>query len=197
MNPCLLRWALVFGFLVGHAVLTSYATLLEQPQIGDPVSLPSGKNVTLYYHVEEFDQHQRGMRPIAFVNDVAVALAEAPLFSSVVNTTPLPGKGTYLLVKGEKISPSWLASVFYDLSFLTLYIIPSYDSGSGFLIRYELYQDGAFKKRADYKFVMRSFYWIGLFPMVMVRQDSMKAPSIITEITRDFLQNSYADGYFE
>ena len=191
------RCAALLGLLMGCTALTSCISVVEHPHIGDTVSLPSGKNLTLHYHVQEFDDRQGGMKPKAFVNEVANELAEVPLFSSVINTAVLPDKGSYLVVKGEKIPPSWLFSVFYPVSYLTAYIIPSYDSGSGFVIRYELYEDGVLKKEADYKFMMKSFFWIGLFPLVLARHEESHAVSLISGITRDFIQNSYMEGYLE
>ena len=181
---------------MGCTVLTSCISVIEHPQLGDTVSLPS-KNLTLQYHIQEFDDRQGGFKPKGFVNEVANELAEVPLFSSVINTSGLPDKGSYLLVKGEKISPSWLFSVFYPVSLLTAYIIPSYDSGSGFVIRYELYKDGELRKQAEYKVMLKAFFWIGLFPMVLARHEESHPASLIAGITRDFIQNSYLEGHFD
>ena len=181
---------------MGCTVLTSCISVIEHPQLGDTVSLPS-KNLTLQYHIQEFDDRQGGFKPKGFVNEVANELAEVPLFSSVINTSGLPDKGSYLLVKGEKISPSWLFSVFYPVSLLTAYIIPSYDSGSGFVIQYELYKDGELRKQAEYNVMLKAFFWIGLFPMVLARHEESHPASLIAGITRDFIQNSYLEGHFD
>lgn len=137
-------------------------------------------------------------------------LSQMKRFKKLAQSAGVPKNGLYCIISVNTIEKSVASDFFELLSVGTLTIIPYYDTSKRFRIRYELYQDGKFKRQYQYEIEQTTFQWI-LSPFITVWRSEPgnkfstlrtnqgeygDLTELITSTTELFLQDAHQDGIF-
>ncbi|NJD91102.1 MAG: hypothetical protein FIA91_06255 [Geobacter sp.] len=115
----------------------------------------------MHYSVKKFDILDSGGH-----RKLQDYFRDTPLCKSMVPVDEMPAKGLYLEVETKWKPLSMPALIFGYLSISTLTLLPAWSTQDGYLVKYNLYQDGQKKETYRYDITRKGGIWLGLLPFV-------------------------------
>jgi len=85
---------------------------------------------------------------------------------------------------------------FQWLSFLSLFVIPSYDEESRYIVQYDLYLDGELKNTYRYEVTRETWIWLGLTPFVWINALTPGKGEALAFTVDGFFHDAARDGFF-
>jgi hypothetical protein len=93
-------------------------------------------------------------------------LRENSYFQDALSVDKKPEKGIYVEVSINQVNPPASTIAWGYFSYVTLFIIPSWDTQYGFDVQYDLYIDGTKKKQYLYEIKRGTYLSVFLLPFV-------------------------------
>lgn len=117
----------------------------------------------MYYNVKKFDILDSGG-----YNKLQEYFQTTPICKTMKQADEMPQNGIYLEIE-EKWKPmSMPALIFGYISVSTLTILPAWSSQDGYIVKYNLYQDGQKKETYRYEITRKGGLWLGLLPFAWI-----------------------------
>lgn len=117
----------------------------------------------MHYNVKRFDILDAGG-----YNKLREYFQTTPICKTMKPTDEMPSKGLYLEVEVQWKPLSMPALIFGYLSVSTLTILPAWSAQDGYIVKYDLYQDGQKKESYHYEITRKGGIWLGLLPFAWV-----------------------------
>ncbi|MBJ6802614.1 LIC12231 family lipoprotein [Geomonas propionica] len=162
-------------------LLSGCATYRDFPADALDHKMTTGTCGVMYYNVGKFD-----MLDVGGYSTLQNVFRDAKMCKKMVQVDEKPEKGLYVDVETKWKPMTVSALAFGYLSFSTLTLVPAWSTRDGYIVKYNIYVDGAMKETYRYEITRKAGVWLGLLPFAWINAFTYSEDEAFDATARQF-----------